>query len=363
MTTENEDFLGGESSEKPAPVTRPSSNRPSANKENKPSIKTPEKPQLLVEEVQEDEPAPQVTAPRPMKSRVIRMLPDDLPVSKRMAPPLTRRKHAHYKLLRAGGTDGRIQEEWLRRIEVQPFEMTPRYTVYDPFEENITRRNKVLEFIDGTETYTFHNQAIGRDEQRVANKVVNPVFINGTILIDIEKHYLQFLWFELHPRNESNKRRDTSKPAIFKRVDLEHVNPYLQVVKMNLKGDADNYVRHMSHQKRVALATALNIPTTYSPGDLELILRRMAQDDPEKVMFTAPDAKGAIKLRIHEALQNDILEFHQDTLQWMFSSDNEQLHLVLEGKDPVDDLAQYLQSDRGKKDYEDIQQQLDYYKV
>lgn len=357
---ESEDFLGE--------TTSPQKTRPSANKQNRPSAnkQTPE-----VEEQEEQAPPPPSLTPppppapvsvRPMKSRNTRELPDDLPVSRRLAPPLTRRKHAHYKLVRAGGIDGRIQEEWLRRIEIQPFQMVSSYTLYDPFEENISRRNKLIKFVSGVEQYTYTNPGTGLEEKGVRPKVVNPEFVNGSVLVEIEKNYLQYLWFELHPRNESNKRRDMSKPPLFKRVDLDYVNPYLQVIKMNLRGDADNYVRGLSHQKRVALAAALNVPTTHSPGDLELILRRMGQEDPERVMFTGPDPKMAIRLRIHEALQNDILEFHADTLQWMFSSDSEQLHLVLEGKDPVDDLAQYLASDKGKKDYEEIVRQLDYYK-
>lgn len=343
--TETEEFLNDTSpAEKPAKPAdkKQADKKPPENK--KENLKT--------------QPAP------PVRNRARRELPDDLPVSRRMAPPLTRRKFAQYRQVGADGVDGRVSEQWLRKIEPQPFEMAPSYMVYDPFEEDITRRNKLLEFVDGTETYTFLNPASGKEEKRVKAKVVNPAFRNGTILIDIEKHYLQFLWMELHPRNESNKRRDTQKRPLFRRVDLDHANPFLEVIRMNLAGDADNYVRSMNHTRRVSLAAGLNIPTANTPpGDLELILRRLAKQDPERVLFTAPDSTGGMRMRIHQAVQNDILEFHDDTQQWFFTSDKEPLHLVLAGKEPVTDLISYLQSDRGKKDYDEMQQQLDYYTV
>jgi len=355
---EEDDFLRGEATTKVAKA--PKEEVPKVEETQK-VAKAPE-PQKVEETAKDSknikENSPKVKDLRKRERREIKF--ENLPVSSRIAPPLRRKGEvAVYKLIQFdNAVDNRIMDG-PKKIEPQPFELVPHYKFYDEGEEDLGKRNKVLRFVDGTETYTFDNKETGRPEVRVREKIGIPSFNNGTMLLEVEKDYLKFLWMELHPRLENGKYRDITKPAIFRRVEMEYRNPYLQIAKMNLERDADNYVSSMNHQQRVALAAALAVPVMGQPGDLELALRMLAKQNPERVLFTSTTGKEPVKLRIYEALQHDLIEYMPDLLQWRFTNETGSFHTVLVNKDPVDDLAAYLITDDGSEDRKELLSQLE----
>lgn len=298
-----------------------------------------------------------------MGGRFNKKLPaKDLPVSVRLAPPITKRQYAMYKLVQyENAKDGRVMEEKYARIEPQPSELQPHYTIDDPFEEDFTKRTKILSYVDGTERYTFTNPMTGQLQEGIRPKVISPQFINGGLLLDIKKNYLKYLWLELHPRNASNKRRDMNKPPKFRRVDLDHANPYLEVARLDLQYEAEKMVKFLTIDKLKGLAVALKLPYDMPQQALITMLRKRARETPEQVLYTAPDKKEAVKLSILEGLQQDILDYQADTLQWFFGDSTEPLFQVLIGKDPIDDLADYLlKSDQEALD--ELRKQLEYFR-
>lgn len=303
------------------------------------------------------------TSVREIKRKTGSRLPAELPVSERAAPPITRRKFAIYNLIAFDNVfDGRADPPF-NRIEPQPYELVSTYVFYDPFEEVITNRQKVLQFTTGVERFSY-TDAKGQNQHDVRNKFGVPEFPNGVAVCDTEKNYLQYLWYELHPRLEGGKYQDKTKQAWFRRVDTQHSNPYLKVVDRNLKLSAEQMIVRMSVEQRRNLAAALNIPTTLSAVDMEIHLREFAtmnRVNAERVMFTAPDQKATIKLKIAESVEAGILDFHEDLKVWMFSSDVDPLLTVLEGQDPLDDLAAFFAKD-GINDYKEVLKQLDHFK-
>ena len=296
-------------------------------------------------------------------------VPANLPVSTQMCPPITKRKFAIYELLNYKNAKGERARDMRviegdSQIEPQPYELSPVYTIYDRFETDLANRDKIIQFIDGTEQYMFENPMTGNKEPRVRAKVVTPFFSNGQKIVDVEAKYMQYLWWELHPRNQSNKFHDKRKKPIFRRVDLDHVNPATELAKYTLRTQAHLRIDKMlDTQKLIGLATALKIPAGMPPSDLRLELHRLVDRDAEKVLYAEGDPTATTRLDIHKAMDMGIIDYVPDVQQFFFTNDQERpLHTVLMGKDPVDDLATFLGSEQGEDAYKEMVDILNYWK-
>ncbi len=354
-TPQGDKFLDDDAQASEFKIPEPAKTSSKAPKEGKTKEQGP------VTKINDDPPVE--TSVRKIRRKTGSRLPANLPVSEKAAPPITRRKYAMYKLIAFDNAyDARVDPPY-NKIEAQPYELVNRYIFYDPFEEVITDRQKVLEFTVGVEAYTYVDQQ-QKTQQGTRPKYGIPRFTAGTVIVDTEKEYLQFLWYELHPRLEGGRFQDVTKKAWFRRVDTQHANPYLKVVEMNLIDAAGDVIKRMPNDQRKGLAAALNIPIRAGAVELEIDLREFARknkENAERIMFTAPDKKISMKVKIAEAVENGILEYHEDLGQWMFSSDIDPLHVVLDSKDPLDDLADYF-AGKGEDDYKEVIKQLERFK-
>lgn len=313
--------------------------------------------------------APAPKAPEPKRNpsrafaRVGRLNPESLPVSLRMAPPITRRKHAVYELI---GVKNKIDHRVIQgpnKIDPQIYELSPTYHIYDQYDENIANRNKIITYSEGMENYTYNDPVTGRPEARLRAKIVSPFFSNAQKIVDIEANYLQYLWWELHPRNASNKFYDNKKRPIFKRTDLDFTNPNTELVRIQLRQDAHEMINKSDHTKLVGLATALNMPTFLPPLELRLQLHHLADSKggAEKILYSEPDNKATVKLSVIKAMDIGVLDYAADVQQFFLGTDtNDPLYVVVSGKDPIDDVTTFFLG-KGQDAYQSMLDQVNHW--
>jgi hypothetical protein len=287
-------------------------------------------------------------------------------LSDQMLPPITRKRSAIYQLIGAEGgftEDKRIDasdSQAARVVDVSDFEMHPSYTIYDEFEPDFGRKSKVVTYYDGVARASYKDPVTGEMRSEIRQKVGLPRFVRGQHVCDIMKNYHQFLWFELHPGNKTNKFRDKSKSPLFERIDLKHYNPHVGQFRTELKLDAMNYVRSLSPDKAMDLAAALDIPTfRVQPSDIKSALYVKAEADPEAVMFKSPNKAISVTVTVMRAMDLGIIDYDASKKQYFFAQNTSiPIFQVPLDEPPVQALARYL-----VEDGEDLREKIDEYSM
>jgi hypothetical protein len=289
-----------------------------------------------------------------------------------MLPPVTRKRTAIYQLL---GTDdaGRTIDKRIdpgesaaaNIVDVSDFEMHHTYSIFDVFEPDFGRKNKVVTYYDGVQRVNYKDPVTGEMRPDIRQKVGIPRFVRGQAIVDITKNYHQFLWWELHPRNKNNRFRDRSIAPLFERVDIKHYNPHTQLLNTELKLDAMTYVRKLNANQAIDLAAALNIPTfRVQPGDVKAALYVAAETDPKSILFKAPDQAVSATITVMRGMDLGIIDYDANRKQFYFGDNDKQpIYQVPLDEQPVKSLAQYLSedSDEGGKLLETIQEFINYW--
>jgi len=159
------------------------------------------------------------------------------------------------------------------------------------------------------------------------------------------------LWWELHPGNLTNKFRDKNKPALFERTDLKFHNPHMDMIRRELKLDAMTYVRKLQAGQAIDLATALDIPIVgLQPSAIKTELYTMAENNPEKVLYKAPDEIMSTTIEVMRAVDLGILDYDAFRKQYFFAQNvNEPFFVVPMDEIPHEALAKFLvRTDEGK---------------
>jgi hypothetical protein len=271
-------------------------------------------------------------------------------LSDQMLPPITKRHTAIYQLLglqEGASTDKRIQSQESERaniVDTSDYEMHATYSIFDQFEKDFGRQTKVVTYYDGVQRTTYKDPITGEMRPEIRQKVGTPRFSRGQAVVDIMRNYHQYLWWELHPGNKTNKFRDKSKPALFERIDLKHYNPHMDMIRKELEFDAMKYIRGLQAGQVIDLATALDIPVVgVQPSALKTDLYTLAQKDPEKVLFKAPDEIMSTTIEIMRAVDLGILDYDALRKQYFFAQNiNEPLFVVPMDEIPYEALAKYL---------------------
>jgi hypothetical protein len=280
-------------------------------------------------------------------------------LSRQYLPPITKRRQAIYQLLNTG-RDSRLRPEDQVGSEAIPYDMVPTYQMYDQFDSDVNNRDKVLTYSEGKQLVYVDNPGTGRKEQITREKLGEPHFTNGQVIVDTIKDYTRYVWWELHPRNASNKWRDKSKPAIFKRVDIERSSPHVQMMQMDLKMDAEQYVIKLDLKELINLAAAMTNPTinvNMPSQQLRYEMRMRAQEDPEGVMFKAPDKIASIKLSIMHGMDMGII-FYEPSTETYFNGEDEEMFVVPVDNNPTESFAKFLSSEQGKESRDYISEKL-----
>lgn len=290
-------------------------------------------------------------------------------LSEQMLPPITRKTTAIYQLIGvdAGGhtTDKRIDASdsvAARIVDVSDHELHHTYTIYDRFDENFGNRSKVVTYFEGIQRVTYKDPITGEMKADVRQKVGTPKFTRGQAVVDIMKNYHQYLWWELHPGNKTNKFRDKTKAPMFERVDMQHHSPNFDQIRTEIKIDAMNYVRGLSADKAMDLAAALNIPTfREQPSSIKQALYIKAEADPEMVMFKSPNKAISVAVSIMRAMDLGIIDYDASRKQYFFAQDNKTpIWQVPLDESPVLSLAKYL-IDEGREVREKMDEYIMYW--
>lgn len=288
-----------------------------------------------------------------------------LDLSPRYIPPITRKRSAIYQLYEYKSKRDNRLVGIDAIVDPYPIELVPTYTFTDLDEQDLTKREKTMTYWDGTESKTIEDPLTGQSRIVSVPKPGTPRIIGGQVVVNIFSKYNWFVWWELHPRNASNKWRDKSQTPLFERIDTKHEGAHVQNILHNMKFEAERYVLGISHDKRINLASALTNPTIntkdVNPQDLLLTLRLRARNNPEEILFTAPDNMATIKVSIVHALDLGILTFLDETECYYFADESVPFFRVLVNNDPLESLAEFLSSEEGKSDLEAIQGMLQFW--
>lgn len=290
-------------------------------------------------------------------------------LSDQMLPPITKRHTAIYQLLGLTdkhSIDRRIiinDSERANIVDTSDYEMHHTYSIFDQFEKDFGRQNKVVTYYDGVQRVNYKDPITGENRPDVRQKVGIPKFVGGQAVVDIMKNYHQYLWWELHPANKTNKFRDKSKPALFERVDLKHYNPHMDMIRNEIELDAMNYVRRLNHGEVIDLATALEIPIAgLQPSAIKADLYALAKSNPEKVLFKAPDELMSTTIEIMRATDLGILDYDAMRKQYYFGQSlNEPFFVVPMDEIPYEALAKFLVSTEEGKSVKEKMMEFIYY--
>lgn len=290
-------------------------------------------------------------------------------LSDQMLPPITKKMTAIYQLLGledGGSTDRRIIEDASAKgkfVDTSDYELHPTYSIFDQFEPDFGRQQKVVTYYDGVQRVNYKDPITGENRPDIRQKVGSPKFVRGQAVVDIMRNYHQYLWWELHPGNLTNKFRDKSKPALFERIDIKYYNPHMDQVRQEIKLDAMQYVRKLDPQKALDLATALSIPTfQQQPAAIKTALYVMAEKDPEKVLYKSPNPYLSTMMEIMRAIDLGILEYDSMRKQYYFGqSINEPFFVVPMDENPHESLAKFLVDDENGEEIKKRMMEFIYY--
>lgn len=284
-----------------------------------------------------------------------------LNLSFKMLPPLTRRRTAIYELLDIDKVDPRVIDG-PRIVEIPPYQMSPIYKIYDRFEPDMAKRMKTMVYSDEINVQEYHNSVAKNIDPGVNMKLDMPEFVNGQVIVDCEAQYIKHVWWELHPRNLSNKFRNKEQPGLFRRVDVEFRSPHLELLRMDLANDAEKVIIKLNHAQLINLASAFGIPATYPQGDMRLDMRKRARAKPEEVLFKTPDARASTFMNVMSALDLGIIDFKPETQEYFFPNEEESFFVVPLDQTPLEALANFLISEDGQEEKAMLEDILSFWK-
>lgn len=281
------------------------------------------------------------------------VVPPSVGLSAMMLPPITRRRSAIYELNRDGVAEQREVSRVMNGMilpaqpEIAPQELYPVYQIYDRGESDLAKARKTLVFAANHNQIQDYFGASQNNDKDAVLRLPVPQFINGQTIVDCEAEYLKFLWWELHPLNGSNKFRDKGSRPKFKRVDTEFKSPHIQMLRMDLANDAENYVKGLDLKGLINLGVAFGLPPTYPAQDMRLDLRIRARKNPEDVLYKSPDKSASNMMLVLNAIDRGIVDFDPNTKEYFFQDESEPFYQVPLDLNPIESIGKYLNTAEG----------------
>jgi hypothetical protein len=280
-------------------------------------------------------------------------------LSSQMLPPITKRKLAVYEAIGRGEIDPLTGQP----LDIAPPVILPgKFVVYDPFNPEINKRNVLLKNVTRSEHIV--RNGVDMVEEIVEDLVID----NGFKQVNQEKDYLEYALWELHPLNESNKWRDKSQAAAFRRADVIVRKDWSETsAGMDLAFEAETaVVKMIKSDQIIAYATACGINTAgrmLDKGDdcVKVDLRKFARQNPLAFFKIVPESEMAIKMSCLEAIDLGLIEYDVDKRQWVFCTDGDLVCQHLPGENPMDTMVKMLMKDSYKEAYGKIQEQLNFW--
>jgi len=283
-------------------------------------------------------------------------IPPSINLSPQMLPPLTRNKMAIYEVVNVARDGRQLTREVNGKTiqvnnigEIPPVQLSPVYKIYDRFEEDLARRMKTMVFSDEINVQEYFNTVAKNIDPTTTMKLEMPELLNGQVIVDCEANYTKYVWWELHPLNDSNKFRDKTKTPLFKRADVHYSSPHLQLMKMDLQRDAEEYVIKLNAEKLINLASAFGIPSSVSIQDMRLDLRIKAKNNPEEVLFKSPEKHAATLRLAVSCMDLSIIDYNSATQEFFFPHADEPFFTVPLDQTPLEALAKWLTTEEGEE--------------
>lgn len=252
-----------------------------------------------------------------------------------MLPPITKNKIAHYKVI----GDDRVDPITGEYAPVPPVFLPGGFIVHDRFERDLLKRDKYIK-------YVTRSESVVRNGVSTMEEVVSTIdLLNGEMLVNIEEKYLLYVLMELHPLNESNRYRDKSQPAAFRRVDIHRKN-WLENTEagMNLAFEAEKRVVELRDPNKIleyahacGVHTA-NRPLDSGPSSVKYDLRVFARNNPKEFFSLNKLNDFSIRINVMDAYNLGLIEYNQDRREWTFSTDG----TVICRHTPTEDNFDYL---------------------
>jgi len=304
---------------------------------------------------------------RALKHKRDEKLMASIGLSRKFCPPITRKLTAVYQLYNFKGKVDRRLDGKDTFIDPFPYQLAPTYTFTDTEDPDLMRREKTLSYFDGTETVNIEDPVTKQLRPQSVPKLGAPEIIGGQAMVNIMNSYQRYVWWELHPRNASNKWRDFSKEPIFERVDIRFGTPHINNIREDIKLEAQNYLASLKNRtdQLINLAAGLTNPTVNTfvdPQQLYLTLRMRAQNNPEEILFTAHNkVQGSVKVALIHALDYSVIAWVGDQGCYYFGDAEFPMYRVPIDNDPFESLCKFMTTDEGKEYYDMIVEQLGFW--
>jgi hypothetical protein len=279
-------------------------------------------------------------------------------LSEQLLPPITKRKIARYQVLGMDKIDPLTNE--IPGV-IAPVIIPSTIVVEDPFDQDPLKRYKVLRYITRSEPRNISGK------MDIVETLGEISFSDGYLSVNVERDYLLYCVMELHPLNESNKRRPKSEVApAFKRMDIDRRNWANNVAVMDLAHEAEAAIIKMRNQDDIiAVATALGVHTRgriiEGDGGIKHDMRIFARRNPIDFFKVVKNNEASTRLAVIDAANFGLIEYSVDKKAWFFSTDGQKIGTHLVGEDPTDALVKLLGKPEYKEKYAKLSDQLNYW--
>lgn len=189
-----------------------------------------------------------------------------------------------------------------------------------------------------------------KDGKDVHREIVSPVeFDNNGMCYVNHKQPETYLWLARDDRNANNPFRDPNVAPVWYEV-LEVNIKEREQFRFNLEYDAMTLARDPDIKKVLAIATILakkkliDVNLNGPTQDIRHEVLKCCTINPTEVIRAGKDKMPILKLDIQDAQKFGDIAYQYDGNTWVWTKESEDniIHKVTPGEDPLESLAKYL---------------------
>lgn len=275
-------------------------------------------------------------------------------LSDQILPPYMKNQVAIYRII---GTE---EINPATGLKVDPVDtLVPgRYTLYDKFEKDPLKKDKVMKNLNGTEQYVENGKVHTREV------IEDVIFTRGWLQVPVESKYNLYVFMELHPMNKNNRFRPSNSVVAFERVDLQHKSPVVINMTADLALDAGIKVRSMTKEEVLSYCVTAIPPIRTAgrrPDEYRADLIRYAMNNPVVFFKQNRDMKAAIAITVADALSFGIITYMPQQKTYINSETDETIFTHSIQEDPTDSLIKFLAKEEQREVYQNLVDRLNYW--
>lgn len=261
--------------------------------------------------------------------------PNSLGISDLMMPPYTKKQIAIYRVVGHDTINPATNEPALP-VDVS---IPGRYTLFDRFESDPLKKNKIIANITGSERYNEDGK------EKVRDVIEDVLLANGYLAVAVEQQFQLYVFMELHPNNKNNKWRPRNNtPVIFERVDIQHKSDAAKAAETDLGVDAALIIREMTKEDLYRYAAPAGITTGNNRfiSEIRADLTRWAMKDPIAFFKLKKDNKSAIRIMLLDAINLGLLEYRSDKKSYYLSTTEDIFHTHTVGEESMESMIKAM---------------------